>query len=394
MIKLSADFVFTGKDDPIANGIVIIDDSGKILEVINPAKTLNIPSDIKKLEGYICPGLVNTHCHLELSYLKNKIPTKLGLDGFIQYLDNVRNFSKEENLLAIEEADKNMYEQGIVAVGDICNTDITLTQKEISKIKYHSFCETYSFNPAKAEIAFEKATQNFLKFQKINNRVSITAHAPYSLSDKLFRLIGDFATENNCLLSYHNQESKEENELYLNKRGKILERLSGWGIDYSDWNPTGKSALISTLPYFPKQNNVLLVHNIYSSAEDIDFASNYSNSIWWCLCPNANIYIEERLPDIPLFLEKNTRITLGTDSLASNGELSILNEIITIQEHYPAIPLATIISWATINGATFLKMDDAIGSLEKGKTPGVLFIPNSNSTSFIIPKNSSVQRII
>lgn len=390
----SANIVFTGITDPIENGIVITDDSGKIMDVINPAIYNETVSGIQKFEGYICPGFINTHCHLELSYLKNKIPQKLGLDGFIRHINQVRNFSKDEILEAIEKADLKMFGEGIVAVGDICNTDNTLKQKEKSKIQYHTFCETYSFNPDKAEIAFEKAKQNYNKFSNINKRVSITAHAPYSLSKRLFELISHFAKENNSLLSYHNQESNEENELYINKQGKTLERLTVWGIDYTHFIPTGKSSLISTLPFFSKKNNLLLVHNIYSNAEDIDFASRYSNLIWWCFCPNANIYIENKLPDISIFINKTVPITIGTDSLASNNELSILNEIITLQNNFPDISLVTLINLATINGARFLKMEDKIGSIEKGKKPGLNFIPQSNSSLCKLQENSKVQKLI
>jgi cytosine/adenosine deaminase-related metal-dependent hydrolase len=98
---------------------------------------------------------------------------------------------------------------------------------------------------------------------------------------------------------------------------------------------------------------------------------------YFCLCPNANVYIENTLPNIEQFRNNNVHITLGTDSLASNTSLSIIEEIKTIQQYFPLIPLAEILQWATLNGAKALEMDNHLGSFETGKKPGIIVWNNT-----------------
>jgi cytosine/adenosine deaminase-related metal-dependent hydrolase len=100
----------------------------------------------------------------------------------------------------------------------------------------------------------------------------------------------------------------------------------------------------------------------------------FNRQTFYCLCPNANLYISNVLPDIHLLMKEQCNIVLGTDSLASNHQLSIAEEIKTIQNNFPGISLETMLQWATINGARALQMDDTLGSFEKGKQPGVLLL--------------------
>jgi cytosine/adenosine deaminase-related metal-dependent hydrolase len=122
--------------------------------------------------------------------------------------------------------------------------------------------------------------------------------------------------------------------------------------------------------------------------EDILFANEYAKenhlTLIYCLCPNANLYIENRLPPIELFIKHNCHLVIGTDSYSSNWQLSIAKEIqaITTVPRLKAVaPLAQVLKWATINGAKALQWDDELGSFEKGKKPAVVLIDQSNWTS-------------
>jgi cytosine/adenosine deaminase-related metal-dependent hydrolase len=154
-------------------------------------------------------------------------------------------------------------------------------------------------------------------------------------------------------------------------------------IDNSHHQPTNKSSLRSCFDKLLKAKNAILVHNTFTKQEDIDYikqlqAANYKPQIFFCLCVNANKYIEDALPPIELFRKNSCTIVLGTDSLASNWSLSILDEIKTIRKNFPKIPLSEILQWATSNGAKALEMDNHLGSLEKGKKPGIVLIDEEN----------------
>jgi cytosine/adenosine deaminase-related metal-dependent hydrolase len=111
------------------------------------------------------------------------------------------------------------------------------------------------------------------------------------------------------------------------------------------------------------------------------FAKASGKKIAWCFCPNANLYISDQLPAIDLFIKNDAEIVLGTDSLASNHQLSILEEIKTIARNFPDISKDQLLRWATINGAKALQMENLLGSFEKGKQPGVILCENDLSRS-------------
>jgi len=152
-------------------------------------------------------------------------------------------------------------------------------------------------------------------------------------------------------------------------------------MDFSFFQPSGKSSLQTYLLKFLKNQSLILVHNVHTSEEDLLFAEMSDKKISWCLCPNANLYISDQLPAIDLFIKHNCEIVLGTDSLASNHQLSILEEIKTIRKQFPNIAADQLLQWATINGAKALQMDKLLGSFEQGKQPGVILCKNDLSSS-------------
>jgi len=395
MRKFSADYIFPVSSPPIKNGILIIDDQAKIVDVLNPEQYNSSLDDVKKFDGIICPGFVNAHCHLELSYLKNKINQKKGLADFIAFVEKQKELIKDKDFIlqTISEAEQELIQNGIVAVGDIVNTDTSYEIKRKSKIKFHNFIEVYGSNPAFAESAFNNGKILFEKFNKYFPS-SITQHAPYSVSPKLFELIKEHSIENNSILSIHHQESAEENKLFFEGKGKILELLKFFGTDTSYLKPFGKSPLQTISKYLSDKNNVQLVHNTYSKIEDVLFAKSYFNQLWWCFCPNANLFIEDKLPDIPTFIAQNAEITVGTDSLASNEKLSIIEELKTISKTFPEISFETLIKWSTLNGANFLKMNSSLGSFDKGKQPGINLIENLNLHEIKLTAESKVTPLV
>lgn len=372
MRKLSADYIFPISSEPIKNGVIAIDDDGTIIDITTHQ------TDTEYFEGIICPGFVNTHCHLELSHLKNKISEKKGMTGFISELVPTRNqFSEVEILKAIEEAESEMIKNGIIAVGDISNTNHTFKQKAKENLLYHTFIEAFDLNPEKANEFFEKALQikeELSNISHLTSNISIVPHAPYTVSDKLFALIKAEAEKNNSIITIHNQESEAENELFKTKSGKIFELFSKMGIDLNFISKTGESSLVSIFKKLPLSQKILLVHNTFTSAKDIECIksniSNLTSQIYFCTCPNANLYIENKLPDYNLFIKENLNVTIGTDSLASNWSLSVLDELKTITKYFTQIPLQTLLTWATKNGAEFLGFNQ-LGTIEKGKKPGL-----------------------
>ena len=368
---LSASKIFPVSSNPIDKGVLALDENGEVAAVYTAeqAAELNIHPD-RVYEGVLVPGFVNTHCHLELSHLKGQIPEHTGLLQFVGQVMKTRAAEASAIQNAMYAADQEMYDNGIVAVGDISNVATSKQPKLESKLYYQTFIEAMGFNPDKASDIFSQALALQREFAPLP--ASVVPHAPYSVSDPLMDLIREQAALDGRPISMHNQETAAENEFFQNKSGGFLDLYAFLGLNLDFYQAPGVSSLEATLPKLP-DTRVLLVHNTQTTGADLEFAQAQNKDVFWCLCPNANLYIENQLPDVDLLQAAGLRITLGTDSLASNHQLSILKEMQTLQLH-KRVGLETLLQWATQNGATFLGIDDQYGSFEAGKKPGVLLL--------------------
>lgn len=351
---------------PIKDGVIRFEPDGTITGVYTQKEAIELNiTDIKHYDGILVPGFVNTHCHLELSHLFKKIPEKTGLPAFVREIVAQREQPEEIVLSAMKEADEQMFENGIVAVGDISNVLASKTVKENSAIYYHTFVEVFGFDrPSKPII--DNALNICKSFEPL--AASIVPHAPYSVSEELFAAIKNVTGFKN-ILSIHNQETAAENEFFELGTGQFAQMYERLGVQKSACHGNGENSIRYHLPQLP-QNNLLLVHNTFSSKQDVDFARQQHGFLFWCICAHANLYIENNLPDIEMLLNEDIKITLGTDSLASNPQLSILAEMQVIQEH-KNISFDHLITWATLNGAKFLNIDQRYGTLQVGKRPGI-----------------------
>lgn len=372
--KINADRLYTGTTDvALLDKVVIFDPQGTILQIDELAA--HDPASVEKLEGVIVPGFINTHCHLELSHMKDKANTGTGLVPFLQTVVNFRDISMEEILDAIDRADAEMWDGGIMAVGDISNKADTANRKNQSQIQYYTFVEFFDF------LQEEGADNWFNNFKPAydqqsdsnGNRKSAVPHAPYTVSRNLFKKINAL-NQPGCTVSIHNQETPGENALFQNKTGSFLEFYSGFGFPLDQFQPSGKNSIHYALENMDPACRTLFVHNTESTREDIRAAQAWSQDIYWATCPNANLFIENRLPNYQYFLDTNAKVTIGTDSLTSNWQLSVLEEMKTIARFQSYVPFTTILRWATINGAEALGFEDNLGSIEVGKRPGLLLL--------------------
>jgi len=374
MHKITADWVCPVSSEPIEYAVVITDDAGKILAI--ESRDQHDPAGLEMHRGILVPGFVNTHCHLELSHMKGKVDTGTGLIPFITGVVTQRNASAEVIAEAIEKAEQDMLDAGIVALGDISNAPDTFAAKAKGRMRYHTFIELFDFlQDAGAEKTFADglAVYEQLELAAGSGR-SFVPHAPYSVSKTLFDKINRFNPKLNSTVCIHNQETPAEEALFLKKEGGFLDFYGKFGISLDQFEATGKSSIYYALSQMNPANRNIFVHNTLTSKADIEAAQAWSPHTYWATCPNANLYIENRLPDYTAFLSTQASVTIGTDSLTSNWQLSILEEMKTIARYQSYVPFDTLLRWATLNGAQALGFEDTLGSLEVGKTPGIVLV--------------------
>lgn len=396
MRKISAHFILDGRGKSYNKGIVSIDDNGTVIDIQDTHGNLSEQAGVEFYSGILVPGFVNTHCHLELSHLKNQFDEDAGFVSFLRQVTRCRNNDPDKIFISAQNADHEMFINGIVAVGDISNETSVFKVKSESKINYYTFIEALGVVPDRAEIAFDRARSALHAAEQMGLKAGIVPHAPYSISKPLFEAIAAEAVKNNSILSIHSQESTEEDQLYRTGGGGIAKHLQeNLLIDTSFFSPTGESALHSTLKFLPPENNLLLVHNLYTSQSDIDFICKLRmrDNTWFVLCPGSNRFIQNMLPNVDLFRENNLRICLGTDSLGSNRQLSILEEMKIIQHAFPHISLGELVSWSSFNGACALRIEDWAGSIEVGKRPGLNLLTGIDMNENKLKPASRVKKI-
>ncbi len=379
MHKFSADRVFPVSSAPIEKGVLITDDAGQILAI--ERREQHDPASLQILPGVLIPGFVNTHCHLELSHMKGKVHTGTGLIPFITGVVTQRNAAAEVIADAIEQAERDMLAGGIVAVGDISNAPDTFAVKAKGRLRYYTFVELFDFlQEAGSDKTMADGTAVYEQIElAAGSRRAMVPHAPYSVSTSLFQKIRDFNPASGITISIHNQETPPENELFLHKTGGFIDFYGKFGISLDVFQATGQPSIYYALEHLNPQQRTLFVHNTLTTRDDIRAAQSWSEQVYWASCPNANLYIENRLPDYQAFLDTDGRVTIGTDSLTSNWQLSVLEEIKTIARYQSYVPFETLLQWATLNGAQALGFDDTLGSFEVGKKPGVLSLQGLNA---------------
>ena len=391
--KFKADQLFDGYHLHGIDKVLITDDSGRVQSIVPVSEA---GDNVQSFSGFLSPGLINCHCHLELSHLKNVIPPHTGLIEFLCSVVTKRDFPREVIDQEIINAEKEMYDNGIVAVGDIGNTADTADVKSKSKIRWQNFVEVLSFTDEKADENIKHYQQVATTLEQkllprspngqtsnIKHRTSLVPHAPYSISPKTFKLINELTKD--MVISIHNQEHPAEDVLYKTGGGEYLRLFKIFGINGSPFPVTGLSSIRSVLSHFNNGQTIFLIHNTFMPEEDVVFAKEYAETnglkLIWCLCINANLYIENKVPPVEMLMKHGCPIVLGTDSYSSNRQLSITKEIQSLKNKFPSLSLETILQWATSSGAKALQWDDELGSFEKGKKPGVVVIDSKFETS-------------
>jgi cytosine/adenosine deaminase-related metal-dependent hydrolase len=391
MKRFSAQFIITNSGTPLKRAIITASDDGTVMNIEDTLGDLPEKHSVEFHNGIIIPGFVNCHCHLELSHMKDAIGTGTGLSSFISEVRNTRATASEYIAESAKSADQSMYDAGVNLCADICNTSVTFNLKKESRISYLNLLEVFGIDPVKAD----RRMAEILKISDIagemNLPFSVVPHSVYSLSLPLFRLLRKSNNENK-VTSIHFMETAGETDLVENHSGPLMTSYIQSGL-ISSGIDTVKSHSDAVLNEITRNGSLILVHNTFIDRKTISKVKERGN-LFWCLCPNSNLYIENKLPPVDLLSDEGCDITIGTDSLASNNKLDILEELKTLQKNFPSLSITELVKWATLNGAKALGMDDKFGKIEPGKRPGLLLLQNVNLQNMKLLPGSFVTRLI
>lgn len=391
--RVTAEFVYTLESpQPIRNGYVEYDETdGTIISVGSCAEGETVEP------GALVPGFVNAHCHVELSHLHKKFRKGTGMAGFIDQINELRDWAgREAKAQLVQEWMDKMWADGVSAMADISNDDSSFDVKSGHKMYTRTFLEVFGSEPHMCEGVMAEVTELGRVADKAGIDAAPTPHSCYTMSPQLLSASAAAGLAKGYL-SYHSQESQEEEDLLRSGSGAMYENRRRSGM--STPPVTGESSLkyfldrLADAKPAPYDEHILLVHNVCLAQDDIDAAKKVMNNVYWAVCPLSNIFIHNALPPIPLMRRNGLAITLGTDSLSSNDDLDMVKEMYCLHANFPEVPMSEILTWASMNGAAFLSKEDTLGSLSAGKKPGVVRISEIDGEGFVTSASKSVRLV-
>lgn len=391
--RITASYVYAEDDfKPIRNGFIEYDETDGTIMRVGKCDVGEVVS-----EGALVPGFVNAHCHVELSHLHGKFMKGTGMAGFIDQINALRDWAgRDRKQELVREWMDRMWDRGVSAMADISNDDSSFEVKSSHKMYTRTFLEVFGSEPEMCEGVMNDVTELNAVAAAAGIDAAPTPHSCYTMSPDLLSASARAGLAKGWI-SYHSQESQEEEDLLRTGTGAMYENRKRSGM--STPPVTGESSLkyfISRLAYAkaaPYDEKILLVHNVCLQQEDIDAAMEVMNNVYWAICPLSNIFIHNALPPIPLMRANGLDITVGTDSLSSNDDLDMVKELSCIHVNFPDVPMSEILTWACLNGARFLAKDDILGSLTAGKKPGIVLLRNIDADGFVTVDSVS-ERII
>ena len=375
MKRLAAKYLYRlDTTAPVVNGFVELEDDGT---VIRTGVCADPAAEPVFYEGAIAPGFVNAHCHVELSYMKGLFRKGTGMAGFIDQINELRDTkSMEEKVRDLTVAMDSLWEQGVVAMADISNCADSFAVKARHPMYTRTFLEVFGTEPEDCGAVMDGVR----KLKEVADGFGIdaapTPHACYTMSPELVTAVSVEGLGSG-FLSFHSEETEEEEEMLKYGSGKMWENRVKAGMSVPP--VTGKSSLLYFIDRLlaghsaPFDEHILLVHECCMDQEGVDAVKAVMNHPFVAVCPLSNLFIHNALPPIDLMRRNALKICVGTDSLSSNDDLRIVDELYCLQRNFPEVPLGELLTWASRNGAEFLAKPE-FGTLETGKRPGLVFI--------------------
>ena len=377
MKRLAAKYLYRlDTTAPVVNGFVELEDDGT---VIRTGVCADPASEPVFYEGAIAPGFVNAHCHVELSYMKGMFRKGTGMAGFIDQINELRDTkSMEEKVRDLTVAMDSLWEQGVVAMADISNCADSFAVKARHPMYTRTFLEVFGTEPEDCGAVMDGVR----KLKEVADGFGIdaapTPHACYTMSPELVTAVSVEGLGSG-FLSFHSEETEEEEEMLKYGSGKMWENRVKAGMSVPP--VTGKSSLLYFIDRLlaghsaPFDEHILLVHECCMDQEGVDAVKAVMNHPFVAVCPLSNLFIHNALPPIDLMRRNGLKVCVGTDSLSSNDDLNIVDELYCLQRNFPEVPLGELLTWASRNGAEFLARPE-FGTLEPGKRPGLVLIDN------------------
>ena len=371
-----ADHVLPGDALPVADGAVVVDESGVVLDVGRAVDVLPLHTgaDLVRVRGLLLPGLVNAHTHIELSAMRGRVGGGRGFVGWVDALIAHRQeLAPEEESEAIEAAVDELVRTGTVAVGEVTNSLAAvqpLARRGIGGCVFHEvFGQDRASVLRRVEGLRAELEERVPQWPSRDLAYAPAPHTLYTTHEDALRALLEAVRLMEGRTSLHLAEHTSERRAIEHGDGPIPEWLFARAKQTPEWPK------VPLLDYAERVGalspSVLLVHVVEARADELSRIAERRAPV--VLCPRSNLHIEMKLPPLLAVRAAGIEAALGTDSLASNASLDVLAEAKALADRFPGVPAHELVTMATWNGARALGRTD-LGRLAKGARPGLLAV--------------------
>ena len=371
MLRIRARSVHPVTAPPIEDGAVLVDEAGRIA-ALGPDGVVAAPANARRLafpEGALVPGLVNCHTHLELTHLAGKNPAR-EFPGWIRTIRALKDATTpEEFSRSAEQGVRDCWAAGVTCVADTGSTGAPLQALARLGARGIYYQEVFGPDPAKCAASLAELTAAVERLRPLASdhvRLGISPHAPYTVSEPLYRATAELSRREQLPVAVHLAESREETALVRDGAGPFADALRARGIPVvaQHCSPVQYLSRLGVVA----SGDCLAIHCVQVDAQDVAILRDSGGAV--ALCPRSNRAHGNGTAPLPLFRGAGLRIGFGTDSVVSSGDADLWSEAAAA-----ALEGAAALQMLTLDGARALGLDGEIGSLDVGKAADLAVFP-------------------
>lgn len=352
----------------LENAAILVSDVGRILRV-GEGRRFKASASCKVLDwegAILMPGLVNAHAHLELTDLQNRVTGFVSFTDWIAKLMQQRQpWTREQYQASARKGARLALESGTTLIGDIAAGGCGWDAVQGEGVRRVVFEEVLSLSPDRVEPVLAQLNRIFLQAAPEPLQVhGVSPHAPYSVSAELYRRTAALAQKQGRILATHAAETQSEIQFLQTGSGEFRDFLVTLGALPADWEPPASSPIAYLDALQVLGPNCLLVHCNYLDEDAVRRIARSRSSVVYC--PRSHAFFGHANHPIRRLLDAGVPVALGTDSLASNHSLSMLDEMRFVFSRRADIGAEEIFAAATATGAAALQLGDRLGRLDAG----------------------------
>jgi aminodeoxyfutalosine deaminase len=362
---------------PLENGAVVVEGTNFVQVGAFEDLRTQFPSAeiVDHGEAILAPGLINAHCHLDFTAMRGAILSNGSFSAWVRRINDLkRTMTDADYIASITDGLAELRKWGTATVLNIESLPELMMHLPPPQIRTWWF---YELLDIRSRIHTEDVVAGALAFfeerPSWHGGFGLSPHAPYTTSVELYQLVRFCAEKYGMLFTTHLAESDEEREMFAEGAGPLFDFLKALGRNMSDCG--SKTPIRHLLEAEALPRGAILVHMNQLGSGDEELLAPHANSFAIVHCPNCHEYFERAPFPFETYRRLGFRISLGTDSCASNRGLNLFDEMQTFRRNFPGVSPADILDMVTRHPAAALGLAGRFGELRAGARADFLTLP-------------------